>query len=171
MAAPRKSIHASNPTAPSAAGRGKVLQMTYSPSGDRALHAIADELRRIGDALSRTANHVTAVRPAKPEAPAPAASASGTPAPLADATQVGAVQPAAPLSAQDEALFQALRQWRAEEARKLGMPPYIVATDKALRALVERRPQSVEELREVPGFGPVKAAKYGAGVVEVVAGA
>lgn len=153
MAAPRKSIDASNPTAP-ASGRGKALQMTYSPSGDRALHAIADELRRIGDALSRTANHVTA-------APATA---------RRTVVQVEAA-PEVPLSAENEALFQALREWRADEARKLGMPPYIVATDKALRALAERRPQTVDELRGVPGFGPAKAAKYGAGVVEIVASA
>lgn len=155
MAAPRKSINARNPTDPSPpAGRGKALHLTYSPSGDRALHAIADELRRIGDALSRTANHVTA---------APGA-------PRRTVVQVEAATDA-PLSAENEALFQALREWRADEARKLGMPPYIVATDKALRALAERRPQTVDELRGVPGFGPAKAAKYGAGVVEVVASA
>ena len=156
MAAQRKSINASKPTAaaPSGpAGRGKALSLTYSPSNDRALRAIADELRRIGDALSRTANHVSGAQPSL-EAGEPAVQA----------------RPVA-LSPQDEALFQALREWRAEEARKQGMPPYIVATDKALRALAERRPQSVDELRGVPGFGPAKAAKYGANVVELVAGA
>lgn len=154
MAAPSKSINASKTTdrAP-AAGRGKALSLTYAPSNDRALHAIADELRRIGDALSRTANHVSGAQP-------PVASGETDAKPAAVA-----------LSPQDEALFQALREWRAEEARKQGMPPYIVATDKALRALAERRPQSVEELRGVPGFGPAKAAKYGANVVELVAGA
>lgn len=157
MAAQSKSINASNPTAPDAetpsAGRGKALNLTYSPSGDRALHAIAEELRRIGDALSRTANHVSGARPAaKPDEEAVVQAAPVT------------------LSPADEALFQALREWRAEEARKQGMPPYIVATDKALRALAERRPTSVEQLQGVPGFGPAKAAKYGANVVELVAG-
>ncbi len=117
-----------------------------APTKGGALRAIADELRRIGDALSRTANHVA-------HAPQPAA------------------PPAAPASPQEEALFQSLREWRANEARKLGMPPYIVATDKALRALAQRRPATVEELKGVPGFGPAKAAKYGADVVHLVAGA
>ena len=131
--------------------KARNVTMTYAPSNDRALRAIADELRRIGDALSRTANHVTAA-----EATAPA----------------GDEQPApAPVSPQEEALFQSLREWRANEARKLGMPPYIVATDKALRALAQRRPATVEELKGVPGFGPAKAAKYGSDVVSLVAGA
>jgi superfamily II DNA helicase RecQ len=156
MAAPSKSIEASNTTAPASAGRGKALNLTYAPSNDRALRAIADELRRIGDALSRTANHVSG---ADVEA-ADAAKAEGTDA-----------EPAPVVSPQDEALFQSLREWRAGEARKLGMPPYIVATDKALRALVERRPTKIEDLQGVPGFGPAKAAKYGPNVVELVASA
>lgn len=156
MAAQGKSIDASNPTA--RLGRGKALALTYSPSGDRALHSIADELRRIGDALSRTANHVTALPAATPDL------AAAAPAGDADAAE-------APLAPEDEALFQALREWRAGEARKLGMPPYIVATDKALLGIVQRRPTRVEDLRDVPGFGPAKTAKYGPGVVEVVAAA
>jgi ATP-dependent DNA helicase RecQ len=71
----------------------------------------------------------------------------------------------------EEQLFQELRKWRAEEARKLGMPPYIVATDKVLRAVVASRPATEEDLRNVPGFGPAKAAKYGPGLLEVVAAA
>jgi len=128
--------------------RNPNVSMTYSPSGDRALRAIADELRRIGDALE--ARHGVD----------------------ADTTTEGASEPdseAEPaMSPQEESLFQSLREWRAAEARKLGMPPYIVATDKVLRAVAQKRPASVEDLRQIPGFGPAKTAKYGAGVVEIV---
>ena len=124
------------------------VNMTYSPSGDRALRAIADELRRIGDALaSRHASTATV------EVPAEAAAEDAEPA----------------MSPQEESLFQSLREWRAGEARKLGMPPYIVATDKVLRAVAQKRPTSVGDLRGIPGFGPAKTAKYGAGVVDIVA--
>lgn len=129
------------------------VNMTYSPSGDRALRAIADELRRIGDALESKAVHAVA-----PD--------DGVATPAAVVTG----EEAAPtLSPQEESLFQSLREWRAGEARKLGMPPYIVATDKVLRAVAQKRPSSVEDLRQIPGFGPAKTAKYGAGVVELVA--
>lgn len=131
--------------------RNPNVNMTYSPSSDRALRAIADELRRIGDALeSKVAASAVTVE---------AVSGDGEPS-----------EPEAPArSPQEESLFQSLREWRAGEARKLGMPPYIVATDKVLRAVAQKRPASVEDLRQIPGFGPAKTAKYGAGVVELVA--
>lgn len=132
-------------------GPSKSLHLTYSPSSDRALNSIASELGRIADALDARAH-------AKAEA---------------DATSAAAVEdgPAADVSPQDEALFQALREWRAGEARKLGMPSYIVATDKVLRAVVQAKPATVEDLRGIPGFGPAKTAKYGEGIVAVVAAA
>lgn len=69
----------------------------------------------------------------------------------------------------DESLFQALRKWRAEEARKQGMPPYIVASDRVLLAVVAKKPTTLDALREVPGFGPAKTEKYGPALVDVVA--
>lgn len=69
---------------------------------------------------------------------------------------------------QDEAAFQALRQWRADEARKQAMPPYIIATDRVLRAVAAAKPDNVEALRGVPGLGPVKVEKYGAAMVQVL---
>ncbi|MEK6975677.1 MAG: HRDC domain-containing protein [Candidatus Thermoplasmatota archaeon] len=131
--------------------RNPNVNMTYSPSGDRALRAIADELRRIGDALQAT-----------PQAADEVAGGS-------QAVDSGEQGPEVQASPQEEALFQSLREWRAGEARKLGMPPYIVATDKVLRAVAQKRPASVEDLRTIPGFGPAKTAKYGAGVVDLVA--
>lgn len=137
--------------------RKSTVNMTYSPSSDRALRAIADELRRIADhvAAPHNATIVTQALPSEPGA------TSALPAATPEAT------PAA--NPQEEALFQSLREWRAGEARKLGMPPYIVATDKVLRAVAQRRPAKVEELQAIPGFGPAKAAKYGSGLVQIVA--
>jgi ATP-dependent DNA helicase RecQ len=41
------------------------------------------------------------------------------------------------------------------------VPAYVVAHDKTLLELARRRPRSLLELADVPGFGPTKIARYG----------
>jgi len=78
---------------------------------------------------------------------------------------------AVPLDESGEKVFEALRAWRRETARKEGVSPYIVAYDRTLREVARSRPGSVAALQEVPGFGPSKTAKYGAQIIEVLAAA
>ncbi len=65
-------------------------------------------------------------------------------------------------------LFEALRAYRIKRARAGKVPPYVVASDRTLRDIVELRPTTMEELQLVHGIGPAKADKYGAGLLEVV---
>jgi len=62
----------------------------------------------------------------------------------------------------------ALRAWRLERARADTVPPYLIAHDTTLAAIVERSPGSLAELARVPGIGPAKLDKYGIEIVEVV---
>lgn len=70
----------------------------------------------------------------------------------------------------DAAVFEHLRAWRAELARELQVPAYIIFSDATLTAIAEAEPGSEQELLAVPGIGPVKAEKFGADVLRVVAG-
>ena len=47
-------------------------------------------------------------------------------------------------------------------------PPYIVASDRALRALAQARPRTIGELLQVHGFGPAKVERYGADLLAVI---
>lgn len=76
---------------------------------------------------------------------------------------------AADLSAPDLELFEALRAWRAEQAREQGVPAYIVFGDATLRAVASARPASLTDLDGISGIGEKKLAAYGAALVEVVA--
>ncbi len=62
----------------------------------------------------------------------------------------------------DEELFQRLRVLRKTLADKAGMPPYVIFSDRTLRAMVRRRPRNDDELLEVPGVGKTKLERYGA---------
>ncbi|MFC8362044.1 DNA helicase RecQ [Streptomyces griseorubiginosus] len=66
--------------------------------------------------------------------------------------------------------FEALRAWRAEQAREQGVPAYVIFHDATLREIVTAWPTSVPQLGSVGGVGEKKLATYGEGVIEVLAG-
>ncbi|MET7382971.1 DNA helicase RecQ [Streptomyces sp. NPDC005526] len=64
--------------------------------------------------------------------------------------------------------FEALRAWRAEQAREQGVPAYVIFHDATLREIVSVWPTSVAQLGTVGGVGEKKLATYGEGVLEVL---
>ncbi|CAM5252425.1 ATP-dependent DNA helicase RecQ [Streptomyces spiroverticillatus] len=67
-------------------------------------------------------------------------------------------------------VFEALRSWRTEQAKELGMPPYVVFNNATLQEIAVRRPSSLAELGEIGGVGEKKLATFGEGVLGVLAG-
>jgi ATP-dependent DNA helicase RecQ len=90
----------------------------------------------------------------------------GTPA--GRGTRSGAAPGAEVLDEAGRGLFEALRRHRLEVARSEGVPPYVVATDRALRDIAALRPGSEAELERAHGIGPAKVKRYGPGLLEVV---
>lgn len=58
-------------------------------------------------------------------------------------------------------VFEALRAWRSRKAKEEGVPPYVIATNAQLEAILEGKPGTLKQLAQVKGFGKTKAAKYG----------
>jgi superfamily II DNA helicase RecQ len=58
------------------------------------------------------------------------------------------------------ALAVSLQNWRAEVARQMGVPAYLVLTDAVLREIAERRPLTRDDLARVHGMGPRTLAKF-----------
>jgi ATP-dependent DNA helicase RecQ len=65
--------------------------------------------------------------------------------------------------------FEALRAWRAEQAREQGVPAYVIFHDATLREIALAWPTSVGQLGGISGVGEKKLATYGDGVLEVLA--
>ncbi|MCK6573149.1 RecQ family ATP-dependent DNA helicase [Myxococcota bacterium] len=80
------------------------------------------------------------------------------------------IDPAAPALEHTEAdaeLVAALKGWRLDEARRLGVPAFRVLTDRVLLAIAAECPARIDDLRRVSGMGPKLVEKYGAQIVGI----
>ncbi len=65
-------------------------------------------------------------------------------------------------------LFDALRQWRAAEAKAQSVPPYVIFHDSVLREICSAPPVDLDELGEIKGVGASKLQRYGAAVLKII---
>ena len=72
------------------------------------------------------------------------------------------------LEAQDEILFEKLRELRMELAKEAKVPPYIVFSDKTLIHMCAVKPKTREEMLSVTGVGEFKYDKYGKQFLEYI---
>ncbi len=75
----------------------------------------------------------------------------------------------APLTAEEDRLYEALRQRRSELASRDATSAYIVASNRELADIARRRPRTIAELIEIKGIRHRKAARFGQELLNVVA--
>ena len=66
----------------------------------------------------------------------------------------------------DSLEWETLRRWRAEAAKREGVPPYVIFHDATLAEILAARPGSLEELSRISGVGKHKLDKHGAALLE-----
>ena len=84
--------------------------------------------------------------------------------------QTAAPESRSELEPHELGVWEALRRCRLEIAREEGVPPYVVAHDAHLLALLRRWPDSLEDMLEVNGFGESKVSRYGQGFLDALKG-
>jgi ATP-dependent DNA helicase RecQ len=77
---------------------------------------------------------------------------------------------AAELTSEQAEVFERLRVWRAEEAKRQGVPGYVVFGDATLAALAVHAPSDDAGLLSISGIGEVKLERYGAAVLAELQG-
>jgi ATP-dependent DNA helicase RecQ len=65
-------------------------------------------------------------------------------------------------------LFERLRGKRREWARSLGVPPYVIFSDRSLADMAARMPQTREEMLAVHGVGEGKLERFGEDFLSVI---
>jgi len=76
----------------------------------------------------------------------------------------------APMTSEDEAVAARLKSWRNAEAKRLGVPAYVVMHDRTLNALAQARPRNPNQLLAVDGMGPAKVERFGSAILGICAG-
>jgi ATP-dependent DNA helicase RecQ len=132
--------------------RQLLAQGLLAVQGDYGTLSLAGEWREVMTGkrevlLRRDPERVRAARPAKAAAAAAAAEMPAGAAPV----------------------FERLRAWRAATAKEQGVPAYVIFHDATLRQIAAREPRALSELSQISGVGDAKLAKYGQGVLDVLA--
>ena len=70
----------------------------------------------------------------------------------------------------DRALFERLKRWRGEQARRQQVPAYVVLHNSHLEEIAARKPTSTHELGSIKGIGLRRAARYGEELLALVRG-
>ncbi|NES31839.1 DNA helicase RecQ [Micromonospora terminaliae] len=81
----------------------------------------------------------------------------------------GAATVVADLAPAAAPVFERLRAWRAATAKEQGVPAYVIFHDATLRQIATEAPASLAELSRISGVGDNKLAKYGEGILAVLA--
>ncbi|MGB6269617.1 MAG: HRDC domain-containing protein, partial [Olleya sp.] len=68
----------------------------------------------------------------------------------------------------DEALMKMLKDLRKSNAKKLGVPPFVIFQDPSLEDMALKYPTTIDELSNVHGVGEGKAKKYGKDFVKLI---
>ena len=66
-------------------------------------------------------------------------------------------------------LFEALRAWRRDRAKEMGVPPYVIFHDSTLRAVAAAKPRSSKALGAIEGIGDTKLERHGESLLEALA--
>ena len=74
-----------------------------------------------------------------------------------------------PLTAEEEGLYEALRQRRLMLSRRDAVSAFVVASNRELAEIARRRPRTIAELIEIKGIRHRKAARFGQEFLDVVA--
>lgn len=73
-------------------------------------------------------------------------------------------------TASDKKLYDILKNWRDQLADEMSVPFFHVLPVKTMQAIASEQPVNLAQLKKIKGIGKVKAAAFGAEILELVAG-
>ena len=71
-------------------------------------------------------------------------------------------------SGKDQELFERLRQKRRALAQKKNVPPFVIFSDRSLRDMAAKKPQTDADFLDCSGVGNAKLLNYGKTMMRVI---
>lgn len=68
----------------------------------------------------------------------------------------------------EQKIFEAFKIWRQTKANDLNLPAYMICNNSELISLVKTRPDSIDQLVKIKGFGDQKIAKFGDEIIALL---
>jgi len=69
---------------------------------------------------------------------------------------------------EDTAIYMALKKYRYDTSKEEGVKPYFLFNNAQMEDIISKMPGTLEDLKEISGFGDVKCQKYGEAILEIV---
>ncbi|HUP04921.1 MAG TPA: DNA topoisomerase 3 [Bryobacteraceae bacterium] len=144
---------------------GPAADSTDLGSAELAMRTAAytpEAKRKRGKKKSKAAARGEAAKPKRARKPAPQKSEEEAAEDLPEMEAPRGVPPAV------AALEDALRAWRLQEARRMGIPAFRIFSDQTLQAIARRRPATAAALLAIPGIGLNTVEKYGRHIYRIL---
>ncbi len=68
----------------------------------------------------------------------------------------------------DKQIFEKLRLWRNDLAKKKHIKPFMIFPNDTLERTAKARPEKIEDLYGIKGWGPTKISRYGEKILKVI---
>lgn len=72
------------------------------------------------------------------------------------------------LTADEKRIYDTLKQWRLDKARELNIPRFMVCHNTELMTVAKVKPQTLDDLIKIKGFGEHKISKLGDEILAVL---
>jgi len=74
----------------------------------------------------------------------------------------------AELTEDERRIFLTLKQWRQDKATQLNIPNFMVCHNTELMTIAKVKPETLDDLSKIKGFGGQKTAKFGDDIIAVL---
>lgn len=72
------------------------------------------------------------------------------------------------LTEDEKRIFEILKQWRQDKATQLNIPNFMVCHNTELMTIAKVKPQTLDDLSQIKGFGGQKIAKFGDDIIALL---